>query len=367
MDATLPLDYLTPPSSAHSSSPREEDRTLIMLSTTFFPGADIGQGGLSADIVLHSADSVFFYVHRAVLQAASSNGFNGHLNTMKLPLPSKLQPQNTAFPVAVASHPSFIQSPLITPPDESLQDNTEQDLLQVDSTPLPTIIALPEHSTIINIVLHLLYKLSCERYNPTLGTIAKLFPLLTKYGLSASDLIAPISDIPRILLSYAPIEPIEVYAIAAANGLHSLAVLASQYTLTVPLWSMTDVQANAMGPIYLKRLMFLHMGRAEALKRVLTAPPEYHVPTETCTLDSQKAVTRAWSLATAYVLHGAQGTIVDSSSLTSGHQLQGVSTTLLDTVFSPLVQNVGCPACKESLRTRISALVHDWSLVKSTI
>ena len=55
-----------------------------------------------------------------------------------------------------------------------------------------------------------------------------------------------------------------------------------------------------MGPVYLKRLFFLHFGRIDALKRVLLPPPHPHPPTQHCDFTEQKHLTRAWALASAY-------------------------------------------------------------------
>lgn len=59
--------------------------------------------------------------------------------------------------------------------------------------------------------------------------------------------------------------------------------------------------AERIGAVYLKRLFFLHFGRAEALKRILLPPPHPHAPTPSCDFSDQKKLTRAWALASAYL------------------------------------------------------------------
>lgn len=49
--------------------------------------------------------------------------------------------------------------------------------------------------------------------------------------------------------------------------------------------------------MYLKRLMFLHLGRVQALKRLSEIPPEVYSPTETCGYSEKSRLLRAWSLA----------------------------------------------------------------------
>jgi len=76
--------------------------------------------------------------------------------------------------------------------------------------------------------------------------------------------------------------------------------------------------ADAIGPIYLKRLFFLHFGRSDALRRVLLPPPNLHTPTTSCDFSDQKKLTRAWALASAYLAWDARpGMFIQAASPTN--------------------------------------------------
>jgi hypothetical protein len=107
-----------------------------------------------------------------------------------------------------------------------------------------------------------------------------------------------------------------------------------------------------IGPVYLKRLFFLHLGRTEALKRLLLSPPEAHDPVPQCSLLDQKTLTRAWSLATAYFAWDAR---------------PDTSVSTLNSSLTPLVDHLRCQMCRQNLQLRIRNLLFNWSQVKSTI
>ena len=104
-----------------------------------------------------------------------------------------------------------------------------------------------------------------------------------------------------LFLGTAPQVPIEFYALAGAYDLNHLAIPISSFLLSYSLASLTDELAVKMGPLYLKRLFFLHLGRVEALKRLLLPPPQAHGPSANCDFTEQKKLTRAWALASAYL------------------------------------------------------------------
>lgn len=97
----------------------EEGNTLVSVSTTFYPGAP--HDSRPADLVLLSKDSVFFYVHMHTILKASENGFNQML-----------------------------------PPR-----------LQQDKDQFGPILPIPESSTILNVILHVIYDMSCAHYAPS--------------------------------------------------------------------------------------------------------------------------------------------------------------------------------------------------------
>lgn len=233
-----------------------ESTTVISVSTTFFPGADLGQSH-TPDLTLQSSDSVFFYVHSETLLKFSKNSFNS------------LIPQ---YPVSPTS-------------DDGMHPA----------------INVPEGSHVLNIVLHLLYMIPCSHFCPSVDVISKAVSSLKRYGLSIEPLATPDTCLYNLILSRAPLSPIQLYAIAAENDLHDLAVAISPHLMAFNLATLTDEIVIQIGPSYLKRLFFLHLGRNQALKRLLVTPPTLHGPTIECDFTEQKKLTRAWALAAAYL------------------------------------------------------------------
>jgi hypothetical protein len=230
----------------------------VSVSTTFYPGAN--NDALPADVLLQSSDSVFFYVHSHVLLGASENGF-----CSMLPAPS--------------------------PKDENH---------------FGPILTVPESSAVFNIVLHTIYDMSCAHYSPSFEHLVAAVHSLKSYGISLNTRIAPSTPLFTLLLARAPLHPLELYALAAYYDLNELAISTSSHLLSFQLSSLTDVMAERIGPVYLKRLFFLHFGRVDALKRLLLSPPHPHAPTPWCDFTEQKRLTRAWALASAYLAWDAR-------------------------------------------------------------
>ncbi|KLO14552.1 hypothetical protein SCHPADRAFT_903224 [Schizopora paradoxa] len=214
------------------------------------------------------------------------------------------------------------------------------------------IINLPETSTVLNIVLHAIYGLSCAHYSPSLTDISTAISTLKVYGFPLRTYLAPATPLSTTLLSHAPTAPLDVYAIAAAHNLHDLAVSTSPHLLSFSLPSLTDDQAAKIGSVYLKRLFFLHLGRLDALKRLLLPPPHPHPLTNECDFTEQKKLTRAWALASAYLTWDARPDMSASS---------------IEASLLPLCDNLTCELCKTALRERIRDLIIQWSQVKTTI
>jgi hypothetical protein len=228
--------------------------TMISVSTTFFPGTELDV--LPTDLIILSSDSVFFYVHMHKILAASVNGFNSLL-----------------------------------PPKEGSQLEGPGSFL-----------VLHDDSVVVNILLHTIYNMSVAHYAPGPEAVIAAVESLEKYGLSMQTHLAPASPLYSLVLGTAPKAPIEFYAIAAAYDLRHLAIPISSFLLTYSLASLTDELAIKMGPLYLKRLFYLHLGRVEALKRLLLPPPQPHMPIANCDFTEQKKLTRAWALASAYLV-----------------------------------------------------------------
>ncbi|KAG5639006.1 hypothetical protein H0H81_007914 [Sphagnurus paluster] len=275
--------------------------TLVSVSTTFHPATQ--HNTLLPDTILISADSVFFYVHSHALLAASTNAFHA-----LLPAP----PCKHADPI----------------------------------------IPLDDSSPVLNILLHAIYDISCTHYMPSFSDIAAAVARLSFYGIDSTSALAPATPLFELLLSQAPLYPIDLYTLAASLDLYDLAVAASPHLLSFSLSSLTDEMAAAIGPIYLKRLFFLHFGRTDALKRILLPPPHPHPPTDACDFSDQKTLTRAWALASAYLAWDARPDLSIGS---------------IEAALRPLEGRLNCPDCKQALRDRIKDLVVEWSIVRRTI
>lgn len=248
----------TPPLSNDGTPLLKDDHppppTLVSVSTTFHPAAQLQSA--PPDTVCLSADAVFFYVHANALRQASNNAFHS-----LLPAQSK--------------HPN-------------------------------PVIDVPESSAVLNLILHLIYDLPCAHYSPPFSQLVSAVKRLSYFGIDPMSAIVPNTHFYTLILSHAPLYPLELYTLAANYDLYDLAVSTSSHLLSFPLSSLTDEMAEAIGPVYLKRLFFLHFGRSDALKRILLSPPHPHPPTPSCDFADQKKLTRAWALASAYLAWDAR-------------------------------------------------------------
>ena len=165
---------------------------------------------------------------------------------------------------------------------------------------------LPHPAAVLNVVLHVVYNISCAHYNPDITTLMDAIDALAVYGLPPKRYVTPASPLYTLILSRAPISPILVYATAAAHNLNDLAVAVSSHLLSFPLSSLSDELAARIGPIYLKRLCFLQLGRIERLQTLLRAPPNFHPETDRCDFAAQKRLVRAWELASAWLAWDAR-------------------------------------------------------------
>ncbi|KAH9924890.1 uncharacterized protein B0H18DRAFT_909010 [Fomitopsis serialis] len=283
--------------------PNADRAVTVDVSTTFQPNVLVDN--LSPDLVLISSDQVYFYAHSHRILSASCNTFNGLLTP--------------------------------TPPPDDGSTQT---------------VSVPEPAEVLNVVVHALYSLPVAQFMPPLDTVTAAFDSLITYGVPLQTLVLPGSPLYVLVLSQAPLRPIDAYALAAHHDLLALAIPISAHLLSYTLSSLTDELAARIGPIYLKRLFFLHHGRMEALKRLLLHPPQAHEPTRECNATQQQRLTRAWALASAHLAWDAR---------------PNISTNMLQAPLLHLERELSCPLCKGALRDRVSVLVREWASVKVTI
>ncbi|KAI0033092.1 hypothetical protein K488DRAFT_70146 [Vararia minispora EC-137] len=285
----------------HTQFPVASDTNAqLSVSAAFHPTNHMHIG--TPDLTIRTADGVLFYVHIHILLSISTNSFNSLLLNVVMGATSTL--------------------------------------------------TIPESSSIANILVHAIYGLSCAHFHPSMQDVAAAVNVMEIYGLSVTSLLAAGTPTFSLVLSLAPAHALECYVLAASNRLEDLAVAVSPYTLRIKLSDLTDEIVTRMGPIYLRRLFFLHAGRIEALKRVLHDPPGSHLTTESCDDWEQQSLRDAWTLAIGALVWEPD------PALSNG--------TILSTLM-PLGEHLTCLECKDSLLDRLRDALVQWSLVKQTI
>ncbi|KLO17658.1 hypothetical protein SCHPADRAFT_886818 [Schizopora paradoxa] len=286
-------------------------------ATTFAIHQDWSAATMNAfapcDLLLVSMDSIQFHVHQGRLGAASTNSFNG-----KLPLP------------------------LIRSDDHGTGGHG-----------LP-VLNVPYIGVVLNITLYIMYNRvgRIENPNPLLSDLSSTVLALKEFG---APLEASLSESSLLFGLFSSMcdsgSPLDVYATAASHApdLHHVAVYASQFLLTLDLYSITDDVADKMGAVYLRRLFMLHVGRVMEFKKLITGPPETHAPTSQCNADT---LLQVWALATAYLTWAASPSVTNSA---------------IDNVMASIVDRLGCRRCEVALRERFDLMKQTWSLVKATI
>ncbi|KII93927.1 hypothetical protein PLICRDRAFT_409753 [Plicaturopsis crispa FD-325 SS-3] len=300
---TKQLQNPTPPPSTSADGNEDHGKSELMsVSTSFHPGVDNGPS--RPDLILISSDHVYFYVSSHILLAASENAF-------KSLLPAALTRSS-----------------------------------------LERLLAVPESSTVLNVVLHTINDMSCAHYAPTFEDLCLAVASLQKYGIPLNKYIAPSTPLFNILLYHAPLRSMETYALAAQYDLYALAASASSHLLAFPLATLTDQMAERIGPLYLKRLFVLHLNRMNSLKHLLLQPPHPHSPTRDCDFSEQKKLTRAWALASAYLAWDAT---------------PDMPTSTIETALNSLGEHLTCDLCRTTLKDKTKDIVVQWTMLPRTI
>ncbi|KAG9003408.1 hypothetical protein FRB94_003116 [Tulasnella sp. JGI-2019a] len=257
-----------------------------------------------------SSDGVFFYCASTVLRACSSNQFGRALTT-----------------------------------DPPLVHNAPE-----QATARLPLIKIEDSSPVLNIILHVAYAISFERYGHSLQMLTHTLNRFPYYGISTT---AGNLTFWAAVLRFCPTDPLRVYAFAAAHAQDAVCVTASEHTLKHGIDGLKERDAIMMGPIYLRRLIFLHCGRRAALMRIISDPPRTHAPTVYCSTGDQAELARRWAVEVAKL-------IVQPSP----HNMPPDS---LDNAFRDLAQGSPCERCNEYTNSRTADLVKQWREVKRTI
>jgi hypothetical protein len=284
----------------------------VQVSSTFFCGAM--DEPFPTDLVLLSSDQVFFFVHSAMLLKHSRNDFAG--------------------------------------------------LLEDDR------VYLPENSEVLNLILHAFYNLDISKFRPKVALVAAALRSLQNYGVSLDSLLTPSHPMSLTILHLGIQSPLETFAMVAAFKLEHLAIEVSKGLVSVPLHNLTDDLAERMGPSYLRRLVFLHLGRIDRLKQLLMRPPSLHPVTKDCYESEQKRLQNQWKALAVALSWGAQADL---------------SPQRIHSTFTTIVLKTTCKQCQlvsyswdllpiqsftlawKAIKESTRALVVDWMSVKSTI
>ncbi|KAH8105137.1 hypothetical protein BXZ70DRAFT_506481 [Cristinia sonorae] len=279
-ETLTPMQIGTPLSESPPLLPLPSEPTYS-ISNTFNP--ELAMGGQTPNVVLLSTDCVLFYTHTSSLLAESKKQFNALLS------------------------PDVLEN-----------------IKRTKSSGPPWLIMMPEDSALLNIVIHNVYKMRCDQFNPLLKTLLDAVGALKTYGTPVHHFLY------RHIISETPRSPMDVYLVAAENNLETFAVTSSAQLLSLSLPSITDEMVKRMGSLYFKRLVTLHIQREQSLKHLLQDPPAQHPETAACGAVESQRLTGAWMFTVATMLG----------------DLRPVG--LLGRTFGALKEEEGCDVCKGS-------------------
>jgi hypothetical protein len=150
----------------------------------------------------------------------------------------------------------------------------------------------------LDIILHALYDMSMEPYRPGPDVVEAAVECMAPLGIIVNRVIYEECPLYQYILTYTPLRPVDVYAMAAHHGIHSLAVRASTYLLNLDLKAVSDELTVRMGPQYFMKLVRLHSTRFEALKAELLIEPLAHSPAQVdnCSFAQLQKAKQVWAL-----------------------------------------------------------------------
>ncbi|TRM69554.1 hypothetical protein BD626DRAFT_563290 [Schizophyllum amplum] len=275
---------------------------VYSVSTAFTK--DAYYGGAVPDTVIASADHVHFYVSRTLLARISTNGFGGLLPALEHSL---------------------------------------------DGLPLSR---TSDTAEILNLILHAAHDMCPDRFTPSLPTLVAALDRVPAYGLSPAHYAVRGRAFYNALVTRAPLAPLTVYAAAARRELDEIAVAVSPHLLSMQLSRITDEDAEAMGPVYLKRFFLLHQRRIDALKDILAQAPYPHTELPDCNFAEQRKIVRAWQLTAAYLVSESRPDLPAST---------------IESTVNALAAGVPCDGCREVLQKRSRKAVVEWTMLQRTI
>lgn len=226
---------------------------------------------------------------------------------------------------------------------------------------------MQETAAVLNIVLHAIYNLSCAMFAPSLDDVLAAVNALKTYGVSLQECFAADSALRTLVLTHAVRHPIEIYAMAGAHALESIAVTVSSHLLSYDIPSLPDALALHMGAIYLRRLGLLQAGRIDLLRNLVLGALNTHVETKTCKFNQQKDLTSAWALAVAELAWQVQpGTCaVRIGEMSAADILRAdLLIAVLQNALGGIEDQFQCSLCKDTSKTRLKFILYQWTLAE---
>ena len=290
------------------------------LSTVFLADGIAGSGILATpDIMLCSTDSVIFYVHSTLLA-------------------------------------------------QSRIGDTIMTLTELES--LDAIIPVTETAEVLNILLHTIYSMPCAHFLPSFPNLERAVEV---FAISSYDLLRiytePSAPFGQALLAQASSHAMKLYTLAAFYHLHSLAIASSSFLLSFDLSQLSEDVSQRMGSVYLKKLFFLHLGRREALKRIVMTLPEPHIGCKDNTkrmhgLWMKGIATLAWEKNTSSFL--CSPLVLCLLGLKLLQSIADLSPSVLELTFKVEGQALQCAGCRNRWDSRVCAMLSEWGAVKAS-
>jgi len=211
---------------------------------------------------------------------------------------------------------------------------------------------IPEASSTLDVMLHILYDLPFSSHPPSFLSIAEALLTMTKYEIYPSFHLLPSHPCSEVLLSFAALYPLELYTLAAQLDIYHLAASASSHLLSYPPWTISDDVAKQIGAVYVRKLLSLYANRTDTLKKIIIAPPDPHPLSEHCHFSQQKKLELAWATAASRLLWEIK---------------PDISPAAIRMAFKTIGDQISCIHCQETLEARIKQVVNRWVCVKRTI
>ncbi|ESK92736.1 hypothetical protein Moror_15909 [Moniliophthora roreri MCA 2997] len=182
--------------------------------------------------------------------------------------------------------------------------------------------------------------------------LSKCINWLPIFGIQPKSIIVPYTHLFDKILSFAPLDPLEVYALVAHYDMHDLAIAVSPHTLPVESSNITEDLAQRMGASYLLRLLRLHIGREEILKNLLGTEPDLHDETAECGFEDQKSLGRMWNMGVASLTWFVRA---------------DTATSLIHEIIMAHTGDIVCGECIKARDARLNTVLTEWSMAVRSI